>query len=135
MGGSIYHKTCRLVVPGKDEGLYSECGNNFHKIAKHSRDHGVISLENYDQLPSSISEIGNHCEYHDMKYTDCCQHHDKPCCPDCTSTNLKNCVGLLSIREIIKTFKTLTLIDNIEQRLTDIKNNIDKITKNQQQNI
>jgi phosphopantetheine adenylyltransferase len=59
----------------------------------------------------------------------------KPCCPDCTSTNLKNYVGLLSIREIIKTFKTSTWIDNIEQRLTDIKNNIDKITKNRNKNI
>ena len=85
--------------------------------------------------PGSISEIGNHSEYHDMKYTDFFQHHDKPCCPDCTSTNLKNCVGLLSIREIIKTFETSTWIDNIEQRLTYIKNNIDKITKNQDQNI
>jgi hypothetical protein len=135
MQGSIYHKTCRSVVPRKYEGLCSECGNNVHKISKHSRDYGVISLENYHKLPSSISEIVNHCEYHDMKYTDYFQHHDKPCCPDCTSTNLKNCVGLLSIREIIKTFKTSTSIDNIEQRLTYIKNNIDKITKNRQQNI
>ena len=70
-----------------------------------------------------------------MKYKDFVQHHDKPCCPDCTSTNLKKCVGLLSIREIIKTFKTSTWIDNIEQRLTYIKNNIDKITKNRHQNI
>ena len=69
-----------------------------------------------------------------MKYTDFAQHHDKPCCPDCTSTNLKKC-GLLSIQEIIKTFKTSTWIDNIEQRITYIKNNIDKITKNRNQNI
>jgi GTP-binding protein EngB required for normal cell division len=70
-----------------------------------------------------------------MKYTDFVQHHDKPCSPDFTSTNLKNCVGLLSIHEIIKTFKTSTWIDNIELRLTYIKNNIDKIRKNQHQNI
>ena len=47
----------------------------------------------------------------------------------------RDCVGLLSIREIIKTSKTSTLIDNIEQNSTDIKNNIDKITKNRQQNL
>jgi len=35
----------------------------------------------------------------------------------------------LSIREIIKTSKTSTLIDNIEKNLKDIKNNINKITK------
>jgi gas vesicle protein len=121
--------------PECDEGLCSDCENNFHKISKATRDHGVISIKNYHKLPSSVSEIGNHCEYHDMKYTHFCQNHDKPCCPDCITTNHRDCVGLLSIREVIKTSKTSTLIDNIEQNLTDIKNNIDNITKNRQQNL
>jgi hypothetical protein len=56
------------------DGLCSDCENH-HKISKSSRNHGVISIENYHKLPSSISEIGNHCEYHDMKYTHFCQHH------------------------------------------------------------
>jgi DNA anti-recombination protein RmuC len=86
-------------------------------------------------LPSSISEIGNHYEYHDMKYALFCQHHDNPFCPDCIYTNHKDCVWLLSIREIIKTSKTSTLIDNNEHNLTDIKNNIDKIMKNRQHNM
>jgi hypothetical protein len=105
MRGSIYHKHADQWFSECDEGLCSECGNNFLKISKPCRDHGVISVENYHKLPSSISEICNHCEYHDMKYKDFVQHHDKPCCPHCTSTNLKNCVGLLSIREIIKNLK------------------------------
>jgi hypothetical protein len=121
--------------PECDEGLCSECENNFHKVSKATKDHGLISIENYHKLPSSISEVGNHCEYHDMKYTYFCQRHDTPCCPDCTLTNHKGCVGLLSIREIIETSKTSTLIDNIKQSLTDIKNNIDRITKNRQQNM
>jgi len=120
--------------PECDEGLCSDCENH-HKVSKASRNHGIISIENYHKLPSSISEIGNHCEYHDMKYTHFCQHHDKPCCPDCISTNHKDCVGLLSIREIIKTSKTSTLIDNIERNLTYIKYNIDKVTKNRKQNM
>ena len=121
--------------PACDEGLCSECENH-HTISKFSRNHGVISIENYHKLPSSISEIGIHCEYHDMKYTHFSQHHDKPCCPDCIFTNHKDCGELLSIREIIKTSKTSTLIDNIEQNLTDIKNNnIDKIMKNRQTNL
>jgi hypothetical protein len=68
--------------PECDEGLCSDCENH-HKVSKSSRNHGVISIENFHKLPSFISEIGNHCEYHDMKYTHFCQHHDKACCPDC----------------------------------------------------
>ena len=120
--------------PECDEGLCSDCEKH-HKVSKATRNHGVIFTENYHKLPSSISEIGNHCEYHDMKYTYFCQFHDKPCCPDCTFTNHKECVGILSIREIIKTSKTSTLIDNIEQSLKDITKNIDKIKKNRQQNM
>ena len=120
--------------PECDEGLCSNC-ENYHNSSKASRNHVVISIENYHKLPSSISEIANHCEYHNMKYTLFCQFHNNPCCPDCISTNHKYCVGLLSIREIIKTSKTSILIDNIEKSLKDIKHNIDKITKDRQQNL
>ena len=120
--------------PECDEGLCADCENH-HKISKGTRNHGIISIENYQKLPSCISEISHHCKDHDMKYTHFCQVHDKPCCPDCISTNHKDCVGFLSIREIIKTSKTSTLIDDIEQSLTNIKYNIDNVIKNRQQNL
>ena len=87
--------------------------------------------------PRSLLRISTTFYWHcfQKKYTHFCQHHDKTCCPDCISTNHKDCVGLLSVHEIIKTSKTSTFIYNIEQNLTDIKNNIDKIMKNRQQNM
>jgi DNA-binding beta-propeller fold protein YncE len=116
--------------PECDEGLCATCENH-HKISKGTRNHGIILIENYQKLP----KIGHHCKDHDMKYKLFCQIHDMPCCPDCISTNHKDCVGLLSIRQIIKTSKTSTLIDDIEQSLTNIKYNIDNITKNREQNL
>jgi DNA-binding beta-propeller fold protein YncE/predicted DNA-binding protein (UPF0278 family) len=118
-----------------DEGLCGDCETDFHKISNATRNHGIISIENYRKLPSCISEIGHHCKDHDMKYKLFCQIHNKPCCPDCISTYHKDCVGLLSIREIIKTSKTSTLIDDIEQSLTNIKYNIDNVIKNREQNL
>jgi hypothetical protein len=120
--------------PECDEGLCATYENH-HKLSKGTRNHGIILIENYQKLPSFISEIGHHCKDHDMKYTIFCQIHDKPCCPDCISTNHKDCVGLLSIREIIKTSKTSTLIADIEQSLTNIKYNIDDVIKNREQNL
>ena len=118
-----------------DEGLCADCETHFHKISKATRNHGMISIENYKKLPSCISEIGHHCKDHDMKYKLFCQVHDKPCCPDCISANHKDCVRLLSIREIIKTSKTSTLLDDIEQSLANINYNIDKVIKNREQNL
>ena len=120
--------------PECDEGLCAACENH-HKSSKATRNHCIISIENYQKLPSCISEICHHCKDHDTKYTNFCQIHDMPCCPDCISTNHKECVGLLSIREIIKTSKTSTLLDDIEQSLTNIKYNIDNVIKNQEQNL
>jgi hypothetical protein len=54
--------------PECDEGLCSDCETHFHKISKATRNHGIISIENYHKLPSCISEIGHHCKDHDMKY-------------------------------------------------------------------
>jgi hypothetical protein len=70
---------------------------NHHKVSKTSKNHGVISIENCHKLPSSISEIGNHCEYHNMKYAHFCQHH--ACCLDCTLANHKSVLGFcLSVK-------------------------------------
>ena len=121
MRSSTYYNICRPHwCPECDEGC-ADCEAHFH-ISKGTRNHGIISIEHYQ----SISEIGHHCKDHDMKYKMFCQVHDKPCCLDCISTNQKDCVGRLSIREIIKTSKTSTLLDDIEQSLTNVKFNIDK---------
>ena len=53
--------------PECDEGLCAACENH-HKISKGTRNHGIISIENYQKLPSCISEICHHCKDHDMKY-------------------------------------------------------------------
>jgi hypothetical protein len=47
--------------PECEEGLCFECDNH-HKVSKATRNHSVITIENYHKLPSCISEIGNHCE-------------------------------------------------------------------------
>ena len=127
-------RNMQTICPECDEGLCATCENH-HKISKGTRNHGIILIENYQKLPSFISEIGHHCKDHDMKYTIFCQIHDKPCCPGCISTNHKDCVELLSIREIIKTSKNSTLIDDIEQSLSNIKYNIDIVMKNREQNL
>jgi len=84
-----------------DEGLCSDCENH-HKISKSSSHHGVITIENHHKLPSSISKISNHCQYHDIKYIIFCQFHDKQCCPDCISQNHKIALGFC---QSVKLFK------------------------------
>ncbi|CAG2200735.1 unnamed protein product [Mytilus edulis] len=50
-------------------------------------------------------------------------------------TNHKECQGILALEEIIKSSKTSTLLQSMEQSLKDIKINMNNITENKQQNL
>ena len=66
--------------PECEEGLCSDCQKH-HSLSKGTRTHGIISIENYEKLPKSISEIVHNCKDHEMKYTIYCPNHDTICCP------------------------------------------------------
>ncbi|XP_071126756.1 uncharacterized protein [Mytilus edulis] len=127
-------KTAAYWCPECDEGLCAEC-HEHHSISKGTRKHGVISMESYYKLPTSIANIVNFCEDHHMKYENYCPHHNKLCCPACISTKHKNCVGLLLLQDVLKTAKSSTLLDSIEVSIKDIKTNIDTIIKNRQDDL
>jgi hypothetical protein len=66
--------------PECDENLCSDCQNH-HNISRASRNHGVISIENYHQLPSYISEIGNRiCLIWSWNICRCFRISNKLCC-------------------------------------------------------
>ena len=109
--------------PECEEGLCSDCQKH-HSLSKATRTHGIISIENYMKLPTSISEIVHKCKDHEMKYTIYCPNHDTICCPVCLSTNHKKCDDLMAITELIKTAKTSSIIANMEQSLRYMKHNI-----------
>ena len=120
--------------PECEEGLCSECEKH-HSLSKATRTHGIISIENYEKLPKSISEIVHSCNDHEMKYTMYCPKHDIICCPVCISTNHKKCVDLMAIPELIKTAKTSSIIVTMEQSLRDMKHNIDIAVKDREGNL
>ncbi|XP_071166119.1 E3 ubiquitin/ISG15 ligase TRIM25-like [Mytilus edulis] len=132
----IQHKTkdAKHWCPECEQGLCSEC-LNYHNALKSSRNHEVIPVENYKQLPSSISSIQQHCPDHNRKFQMYCPQHESLCCPLCISSNHRNCIGLLSIEEVIATSKTSSLLDSIEQRLQDVMKNAEKIINDRKQNL
>lgn len=120
--------------PECEQGLCSNC-LRYHNALKSSRNHGVISIDNYKQLPPSLINIKQYCPDHDRKFTNYCPQHESLCCPLCIPANHKDCHGILALEEIIKSSKTSTLLQSMEQSLKDIKINMNKITENKQQNL
>ncbi|XP_076101028.1 uncharacterized protein LOC143070739 [Mytilus galloprovincialis] len=127
-------KDAEYWCPECEQGLCSNC-LKYHNALKSSRNHGVISIDNYKQLPPFIINIKQYCPDHDRKFTNYCPQHESLCCPLCIPANHKECHGILALEEIIKSSKTSTLLQSMEQSLKDIKINMKKITENKQQNL
>ncbi|XP_052101435.1 uncharacterized protein LOC127735322 [Mytilus californianus] len=119
--------------PECDEGLCSTC-LKYHNASKSTRNHEVISVDNYRQLPSFVASVQQYCSDHDNKYQLYCLQHESPCCPHCVTTTHKKC-NFTTLDEIVKTSKTSVSFDNLEQSLNDLKENIKRITKDREQNL
>ncbi|XP_063435161.1 uncharacterized protein LOC134716228 [Mytilus trossulus] len=120
--------------PECDEGLCSQC-LKYHNASKALRNHDVISVDNYKQLPPSIANISTYCTQHERKFQNYCSQHASICCPQCVQSNHANCVGILSLENVIQTAKTSVLLETIDQNLRDIKINIERVVKDRTQNL
>ncbi|XP_052101422.1 uncharacterized protein LOC127735315 [Mytilus californianus] len=120
--------------PECDEGLCFQC-LKYHNASKALRNHDVISVDNYKQLPPSIANISPYCSQHDRKFKNYCPQHESLCCPLCIQSNHANCVGILSLENVIQTAKTSVLFESLDQNLKDIKMNIYRVVKDRKQNL
>ncbi|XP_071169025.1 E3 ubiquitin-protein ligase TRIM71-like [Mytilus edulis] len=120
--------------PECDEGLCSECLKH-HNASKATRNHGVIPVDNYKQLPPSIADISQYCAQHDRKFQNYCPQHESVCCPLCIHSNHANCVGILSLEKVIQTAKTSVLLESFDQNVKNINMNIERVVKDRKQNL
>ncbi|CAC5395553.1 unnamed protein product [Mytilus coruscus] len=120
--------------PECDEGLCSQC-LKYHSASKALRNHGVISVDNYKQLPPSIANISPYCSQHDRKFQNYCPQHEYLCCPLCVQSNHANCIGILSLENVIQTAKTSVLLESLDESLKYIKMNAERVVKDRQQNL
>ncbi|CAG2192554.1 unnamed protein product [Mytilus edulis] len=120
--------------PECDEGLCTHCLKH-HSASKATRSHGVIPVDNYKQLPTSIANISQHCSQHDRKFQNYCPQHESLCCPLCIQSNHATCLGMLSLENVIQTAKTSVLLESLDQSLKDIKINIERVVKDRKENL
>ncbi|CAC5380245.1 unnamed protein product [Mytilus coruscus] len=120
--------------PECDEGLCSPC-KNYHGVSKASRQHGIISIDDYKKLPAEICKIEQNCTEHDKKFQMFCPRHDKLCCIMCISEKHKECTGMFLIDEAIKSSRSSTLFDSLEKSLKEIKENLERVVKDREANL
>ncbi|VDI67412.1 Hypothetical predicted protein [Mytilus galloprovincialis] len=119
--------------PECDEGLCASC-LKFHAASKSTRSHDVISINELNQFPSLLIDIKAYCTKHKGKYQHYCSTHESPCCPSCVTTEHKSC-DWIAIDDVIKTFDTSGVFENMDQNIKRIKENIERVCNDRNQNL
>lgn len=116
-----------------DEGLCDECKEH-HCAVKSSRNHSVISVTEYQKLPSKVLEITQTCQKHKEPFQTFCKKHDCPCCRRCVIETHNVCKDLTAIDDIVQNIKSSNAFTEMEHILVEMLGNLQKIRNNRKEN-
>ena len=105
----------KLVVtwcPECEDFLCTDC-NRHHARSSSSKQHIVISMVNYQKLPSFIISIKNRCTKHGKQYELYCSIHGDHCCVICIRNYHRYCQELRPILEVTENAMSSTAIVHI----------------------
>ncbi|XP_063448253.1 E3 ubiquitin-protein ligase TRIM56-like [Mytilus trossulus] len=86
-----------------NEQLCAQC-SDYHKALKITKDHQLLTLEEYKALSPNITEISLQCKNHNenpIRYY--CPTHNTPCCSLCKINDHNECHGVENIEELDQT--------------------------------
>ena len=116
-----------------EEGLCTEC-TEYHSSGKLSRGHTTIPIAEYQNLPSYVLKIKEHCNEHHEKFNLYCKEHECPCCRICNVEDHKDCKEVTILENITKNVKTSTMFNETEHLIKEMFENIGKIKQNRETN-
>ncbi|CAC5423575.1 unnamed protein product [Mytilus coruscus] len=111
--------------PECEEALCINC-NEHHSLSKSSRNHQVIPISEYIDLPSCIANIDLFCTYHNEKYIQYCVKHECTIFYKCIKEHGK-CSELILLEELTHEVKSSEDFRDMEQSLKDVIVNINRI--------
>ena len=126
-------KSSEVWCPDCEEGICRECLEH-HSLAEPSRNHTTIHIEEYQELPSYVLEIKQHCDEHHEKFNLYCKEHACPCCRNCFVENHDDCKNVTILEKVIKNVKTSTMFTELEHLIKEMIENIGKIRQNRDSN-
>ncbi|CAC5384141.1 unnamed protein product [Mytilus coruscus] len=125
-------KTSKHWCPQCEEALCNEC-MDYHKLLKATRSHEPIPMSNYMSIPSFITDIQQSCVYHNEQYQQYCVEHASPMCFKCINDHRK--CNVITLEKVTNNVKTSEQFLDLESRLEDLLQNIDRINKDQNANM
>ena len=133
----VQHLTneAEIWCPQCEEALCSKCKVH-HEIARITKTHEIVGIEDYCKLPESVQQITLHCDEHSQRLEYICSSHDTPYCVKCINTIHKNCKDTLTpLQEVIENVKSAKFMLDLETSITDLQVNIQKVLNIQTSNM
>ncbi|CAG2229939.1 unnamed protein product [Mytilus edulis] len=125
-------KTSEYWCPECEEAICNDCQEH-HRVLKATRSHELIPIDKYISLPSCITDIQKSCYYHNEKYQQYCVSHALPICFKCINEHQK--CNVIPLDEVTHNAKTSGHLQDLETRLVDLLQNIDRIGKDRMANL
>lgn len=117
-----------------DEKLCERCRAN-HSVARLSRKHECITLENFSKLPKFVQNTKLYCKTHDERYEYYCFEHDEPCCISCFNGVHSECPYMSSLQNVVNNIKFSQEFCDLERKILDSIHNISKVIADRRENL
>ncbi|CAG2224087.1 unnamed protein product [Mytilus edulis] len=117
-----------------DEKLCERCRAN-HSVARLSRKHECITLENFSKLPKFVQNSKLYCKTHDERYEYYCFEHDEPCCISCFNGVHSKCPYMSSLQNVVKNIKFSQEFCDLQRKILDLIHNISKVIADRRENL
>lgn len=112
--------------PECDEFLCSECVQR-HSKSKISKDHSILTLSVYSDLPKFVKDLKLTCDDHEQRLDLFCSSHNSPCCIRCALTSHKSCQNVAPLTDLVKNVKRSTAMLDLESGITDFSSYLEKL--------
>ncbi|CAC5406808.1 unnamed protein product [Mytilus coruscus] len=106
----------KVWCPECDEGLCVNCQEH-HDLARLTKEHRVIKVEEYDELLPLMQSIKQYCEKHNDRFEYICPQDETLCCRKCITTQHKTCTNFMTLEDVICSSTSSALFDAVEQNL------------------
>lgn len=116
-----------------EEAICKDCEPR-HQTQKATKNHKTISVEDYQELPTSIMNIKLECEDHYQKLEFYCSIHNEPCCTRCVSGKHKDCRELKPLAEVVDGVKASAAFSDLVDRVKDMSQVIGQIIQEKRDN-
>lgn len=118
-----------------DEGLCHDCKEH-HRLLKATRNHHILSIDEYQKLPSFIANIKLYCDEHDEKYQLFCREHNKVLCRKCAiSEKHAECREIFPVEDVIQNAQTSVSFTEVESLFLELGNNFTLILEDRQKSV